>query len=730
MKRFFMMLALSALLAACSGGSSNKEIANPNPPTNHAPTISDQNLSVNVDVDLAITLGSLTDVDGDTVTYTISGTSNTRAGAAANQVIYKRSTTGSESFSVNASDGKGGSASATITVTVSAAGSNNPPVVENQNLSVNVNTDLPITLGPLTDVDGDTVTYTISGTSNTRAGAAANQVIYKRSSAGNESFTVNASDGRGGSDSATISVTVAATNSPPALSNFSVEAIVAQDTPITLGPSTDGDGDNVTYTVTGSTFFRAGAANNQIIYNNPSAGSDALQVSASDGINAAVTATITVTISSGYTSLYNKSRDLLVPVYGSVPAKGESRTDPNTGVTITRVTNVAEMSGANNAYIVYSRYSPENSDGKYVLAFGDDSNSCWVIERSTGNVVTAITKNGSTKIGENQEVRWDYSGNHPNRVYYVDGTSLYKIDDVTNQNATRSLVKNFATLISGITKVYNDVEGDSSNDSDHWAFMATNSANGVVAFVHYQISTDTTHTLKPADLAGSNLDGLKGASTFIRPNMVEMSPSGQGVILHYGWSYTGTPGYESTWFGGPHLWPNDFKWAVTEPVKVCNEYNHSGWAFGSDGRDMFVCQNSDDNLTATYINGTDAGLGNTVQFMYYADPGWGSNFHFGKMPLSRKGWAFVNTYASKNVEWGQNQLFMVQTKPKGQNPIVWRVGPNYNKYDGDYRDEAPAAINLFGNRIYVGSNWGGALGHTELFVFHLPNDWTEAPELQ
>ena len=94
------------------------------------------------------------------------------------------------------------------------------------------------------------------------------------------------------------------------------------------------------------------------------------------------------------------------------------------------MTDASELPVTPDALIVYSRYSPENSSGEYVLAFGANSTSCWLIDRVNSSMVRKILHNGTTEIGEIHELRWDASGNHPYRLYYVTGMGLYMIDDV------------------------------------------------------------------------------------------------------------------------------------------------------------------------------------------------------------------------------------------------------------------------------------------------------------
>ncbi len=438
-------------------------------------------------------------------------------------------------------------------------------------------------------------------------------------------------------------------------------------------------------------------------------------------------------------SNYITNKDLIEPqLGGAVPAKGQSRIDPTTGTKITRLTDASELEGSSDALIVYSRYSPENSSGQFLLVFGSNSTTSWVVDRQSGQVIQKLTHIDSKDIGEKSEIRWDTSGKHPNRIYYRHNLSLYMINDITTGPLQHTLVKDFSEVVpASSTRIYNDVEGDSSNDSDHWAFMAAH-YDGVTyvvdAFVHYQISTDSVHILKPSDLAGTPLAHYASSSTFPRPNMVEISPLGTGIILHYGRAYKDDT-YDvrssdiGTWFDGAHIWPLDFKYNQQQPTKISISETHSGWAYDETGRELFISQNNrTDQLDAIYVNGSNSGYENRIEIATHGDFGWSNGFHYGKMPSSKKGWVFINTYSNasnKNhdSDWAADQLILMELKPKSQSPKIWRVSPNYNEYNGNYRDEAPAAINTLGNRIYVSTNWGGELDHREVFLFELPDDW-------
>ncbi|WDD99466.1 putative Ig domain-containing protein [Thalassomonas actiniarum] len=433
-------------------------------------------------------------------------------------------------------------------------------------------------------------------------------------------------------------------------------------------------------------------------------------------------------------------KQMIEPDYAtSVPAKGEKRIDATTGAELIRLTDAAELKNSDDAMIVYSRYSPENIKGDALLVFGTDSYSSWVVNPDSGDIIAALVDDKGKPIGEKHELRWHGSAKHPNRVYYIKGMQFWMIDDVTRQEQTRKLIRDFSSLFPNAVKIYNDVEGDSSNDSDHWAWMAVHYGVNYIGhksflvdgFIHYQVSTDTVHTLTPGDLAGTNLAlESKSASFRHRPNMVEVSPLGTGIVIHTGrmWDDTAYGGskkdFIGTWFDGPHLWPLDFDHSKKAPVKISVTETHSGWSFNDSGQEVFVSQNNrTDKLDAVVVDGENSGFDNRLEVASHKDFGWNMGFHYGKMPPSKPGWLFMSSYSKQSDLWAGNQLMMIQLVPESERPVIWRIAPTYTLYNGNYRDEVPAAVNFSGDRIYFSSNWGGMLDHREVFQIKLPSDW-------
>lgn len=84
------------------------------------------------------------------------------------------------------------------------------PVVNNQSVATETEDDLPLDLGG-TDIDGDTLTYTITDPpdNGTLSGTGRNRTYTSNDGfAGDDSFTFRVADGFGGTDSATVSVRV------------------------------------------------------------------------------------------------------------------------------------------------------------------------------------------------------------------------------------------------------------------------------------------------------------------------------------------------------------------------------------------------------------------------------------------------------------------------------------------------------------------------------------------
>jgi hypothetical protein len=131
---------------------------------------------------------------------------------------------GEDGFDYTISDGRGGTASATVTISIIPV--NDPPVASDDayetDEDVVLNIAAPGVLGNDGDVDGDTLTASIE-TGPAQGSAMVNldgSFSYTPNADyyGKDSFTYVVADGQGGTDSATVSLTIKPVNDPPVLS--------------------------------------------------------------------------------------------------------------------------------------------------------------------------------------------------------------------------------------------------------------------------------------------------------------------------------------------------------------------------------------------------------------------------------------------------------------------------------------------------------------------------------
>jgi PKD repeat protein len=153
-----------------------------------------------------------TDADGDTLTYSWNfGDSGT---STAQNPSHTYTSVGTFNAVVTVSDGRGGTGTATLPVTVTADGANqNPTVTASRTPTGNQRVGIPISFSANgTDPDGDTLTYSWSffdGDTSTERNPT-HTFLY----AATFNVVVTVSDGRGGTGSATLPVTIQANRAP------------------------------------------------------------------------------------------------------------------------------------------------------------------------------------------------------------------------------------------------------------------------------------------------------------------------------------------------------------------------------------------------------------------------------------------------------------------------------------------------------------------------------------
>lgn len=172
----------------------------------------------------AITVKAV-DPDGDAVTWRAANAAHGKVIGGADGVFaytpdagYK----GTDSFRVTVTDGKGGTSTQTINITVSAPAANTAPTVAaSQSITTDAEEAKQITV-KASDADGDTLNY-VAGVAakGTVTGGAAGVFTYtpKAGVSGADSFLVTVSDGKGGTATHTVNLTIAPIVTEPAPSN-------------------------------------------------------------------------------------------------------------------------------------------------------------------------------------------------------------------------------------------------------------------------------------------------------------------------------------------------------------------------------------------------------------------------------------------------------------------------------------------------------------------------------
>nr|WP_315458948.1 Ig-like domain-containing protein [uncultured Sphingorhabdus sp.] len=220
-------------VVAGGGGKSSKA-----PPPNQVPVFAAAEVAVAVDEDKPLSNSvKATDGNNDTLTYAV-GTSPTNGTVTVNadgSYVYtpKANYNGADSFTVTVSDGKGGSATQTVKVTVNSV--NDAPAfaaAEVAPTAFNEDNGLVGTVRA-TDTEGDALTYAV-GTRPTNGSVTVNadgSYVYTPNANynGADSFTVTASDGKGGSATQTVKLTINPVNDVPAITSAAQAGAVAED---------------------------------------------------------------------------------------------------------------------------------------------------------------------------------------------------------------------------------------------------------------------------------------------------------------------------------------------------------------------------------------------------------------------------------------------------------------------------------------------------------------------
>jgi hypothetical protein len=228
------------------------------PASNHPPVANAQNVSVDEDKAVALTLHA-TDPDGDTLTYTHSLPAHGTLSGSGNSLVYQPAPNynGSDIFTFSVNDGNGETATAVINIVVLPV--NDLPVAGSPTVKVPEDGTLAIVLSA-TDIEGDVLSFSFTQPAHGKLTGSGATISYQPEANyyGVDSFTYSVSDGAG-LVTATVSITVSPVNDTPvamakaapahAPKNFSRKLVVLalnnRDTQVILDGSASVDVDSV-----------------------------------------------------------------------------------------------------------------------------------------------------------------------------------------------------------------------------------------------------------------------------------------------------------------------------------------------------------------------------------------------------------------------------------------------------------------------------------------------------
>jgi subtilisin family serine protease len=470
----------------------------------------------------AIDTVTATDPDGDSVTFTVSGSelAITTAGVLTFVSAPDFETKKLYKATVTASDGTN-TADQTIKVQVTDANENSPSFTSEATFSAAENQTAIGTVAA-TDADGDSVTFTVSGSelAITSAGVLTFASAPDYETKSSYTATVTASDGTNSTtQSITVNVTDVNDNSPVFTSSATFSAAENQTAIDTVTATDEDDGDSVTFTVSGSELeinSSTGALTFASAPDYETKSSYTATVTASDGTNSTTQAiTVNVTNVNDNAPVFTSSPTFFAPEEQTAIGTVTATDADGDSVTFTVSGSELEITSAGVLSFVSAPDYETKSSYTATVTASDDTNS--TSQEITVNVTDVdenvdtgpvFTSDSTFEVAENQLVIGEVTATDPDGdSISFSTTSTEILIDSLNGNMTFVSSPNFeAKSVYTATILASDGVNESTQDI---TINITNVVEAPEAFdktiifrVLPQIQTEQNITL-PAD--GDNL---------------------------------------------------------------------------------------------------------------------------------------------------------------------------------------------------------------------------------
>jgi len=493
--------------------------------------------------------------DGDW-TYTLANGTNGTPSAVQSLAVGESHT---EVFTVNVSDGAGGTTSQNVTITVT--GTNDAPAITSAVQAGTVKEDTTLSVSGSVDANdidnGATLTYTATATAGTYGSIAVNATsgdwtytlangtdgtasAVQSLAAGeshDEVFTVNVSDGVGGTISQNVTITVAGTNDAPVITSAVQTGTVKEDTTLSVSGSVDAsdidNGATLTYTAVAAAgvygSIAVSSSNGDWTYTlangtdgTPSAvqslaagesHTEVFTVNVSDGVGGTTSQDVTITVTGTndapvITSAVQAGavkEDATLSVSGSVDAN-----DIDNGAVLTYT--AASTAGVYGTFAVNSA----NGDWTYTLANGTNGTPSVVQSLAVGESHTEVfTVNVSDGVGgtTNQNVTITVTGTNDAPAITSAAQSGAVQEDTTlsvSGSVDASDIDNGAVLsyaAAATAGVYGSIAVNASNGD--WTYTLANGTNGTASAVQSLAAGESHDEVFTVNVS----DGLGGTTS-------------------------------------------------------------------------------------------------------------------------------------------------------------------------------------------------------------------------
>ena len=551
-------------------------------PVNDAPVAAAGILTVAEDSGANAGTVSGTDVDGDSLTYTLATAPANGTATLNSDGSYtytpNANFNGSDSFTFTANDGTADSAPATVTITVTPV--NDAPVASDSALTVAEDSTANTGTVSGTDVDGDSLTYALA-TAPANGTATVNSdgsYTYTPNADfnGSDSFTFTASDGVLGSNAGTVTIAVTPVNDAPVAAVGTLT--VAEDS--TANPGTvsgsDIDGDALTYALASV------PANGTVTVNadgtfsyTPNAnfnGSDSFTFVANDGTVDSAPATVTITVTPINDAPVASAGTLTVAEDSTANAGTVSGTDTD-GDTLTYALATAPANGT----------ATVNSDGSYTYTpnanFNGSDSFTFTANDGTADSAPATVTITVTPVNDAPVANADTASVVPNGSVTIDVLA----NDTDIDGDSLSVVAGDAVSTNGVTVI--------------------NNGNGTFTY------TDTNGTTGTDSYSYTLTDGTVSVIGTVTVNIVANNPP----VITQGASTTvimvedGSPTAFSLTLDATDAESDPLTWSVTTPAA-----NGSASATGSGtGVSVAYTPNADFNGSDSFVVGVSDGTSTT-----------------------------------------------------------------------------------------------------------------------